>query len=761
MLLLGLCSLLAGCITNPALDEARRQIANGDTEGGLSTLQRAMKDAPNDQELRATYQREKDRLVSRRIMAADGARLAERWDEAGAGYDQVLKLDPSNTRAISGKGRIALDKRNSVQVLEVRNMIQRGETAEAEANLRAILSSNPQHVEARNLLRQIQERAVSDSTLPPTLKSAMSQDITLEFKDASLKSVFEVIARTANINFVFDRDVKGDTPVTLFVRKTRIEEVMKLLLVTNQLERKVLNENTVLVYPNTPAKQKDYQELVVKSFYLRSADVKQAMALVKTMTKTRDVFADEKLNLLVVRDTPDVMRMVERLIEGLDLAEPEVMLEVEVLEVSRNKLLNAGIQWPDQIGYGLLQPLSASSVSNTATGTTTTTTTTAASGGTLQQGYIDLRNRVGLTTFITNPGFYLNLHDGIDNADILANPRIRVKNREKAKVHIGERLPVFTTTSTANVGVSASVNYLDVGLKLDVEPTVSLDDDVSIKVGLEVSSVVKEVTGPQSSLAYQVGTRTAATVLRLRDGETQVLAGLINDEERSSTLQVPGLGDIPGIGRLFGNKKNSRNKTEIVLLITPRIVRNVQPPGPASIHFPSGTDASAGSPPLRLAMGQGGSMAIAPMSAAAPGANAVTSMPAPAGAPVPFVPPEAGSPQPVAPQGQAQLDLPAQTQAGKELALAVSVAGVSGGQGGQVEVAFDPTAVEVAGAAADGRLMVALNPGAGGMQGLARVRVLPGAGSEIAFQVVSIVVETPGGRVAVAAPPPRLVKVVR
>ena len=135
---------------------------------------------------------------------------------------------------------------------------------------------------------------------------------------------------------------------------------------------------------------------------------------------------------------------------------------------------------------------------------------------------------------------------------MLANPRIRVKNREKAKIHIGDKLPVFTTTSTANVGVSASVTYLDVGLKLDVESNVTLDDEVSMKVALEVSSIVKEVTGPSNSLAYQVGTRSASTVLRLKNGETQVLAGLINDEERKSTSHIPGLGEIPIIGRAFG-----------------------------------------------------------------------------------------------------------------------------------------------------------------------------------------------------------------
>jgi len=219
-------------------------------------------------------------------------------------------------------------------------------------------------------------------------------------------------------------------------------------------------------------------------------------------------------------------------------------------------------------------------------------------GGSLSEGFIDLRNRQGLTSFIANPAVTLNLRSEAGEGNTLANPRIRVKNREKAKIHIGDKLPVFTTTSTANVGVAASVSYLDVGLKLDVEPNVYLEDEVAIKVNLEVSSVSREVTGPANSLAYQIGTRSASTVLRLRDGETQVLAGLISDEERSSANRLPGLGDIPAVGRLFSSQRDNNSKTEIVLLITPRIVRNIARPDER--FDPAGSEADVGIAPVRL-----------------------------------------------------------------------------------------------------------------------------------------------------------------
>jgi general secretion pathway protein D len=190
------------------------------------------------------------------------------------------------------------------------------------------------------------------------------------------------------------------------------------------------------------------------------------------------------------------------------------------------------------------------------------------------------------------------MQDG--SASVLANPRIRVKNKEKAKIHIGDRVPVITTTAAATGGfVSESVTYLDIGLKLEVEPLIYLEDEVGIKVGLEVSNIVREVRAiGTGSLTYQIGTRNAATNLRLRDGETQVLAGLISSEDRRSAQKVPGLGEMPVAGRLFSNNSDTQNRTEIVLLITPRLVRTLARPEASSVEFAAGTEASSGAPRL-------------------------------------------------------------------------------------------------------------------------------------------------------------------
>jgi general secretion pathway protein D len=389
-----------------------------------------------------------------------------------------------------------------------------------------------------------------------------------------VRTVFELISKRSGLNFVYDRDVAPDARVTVFVRDTTIEEVIRFVLVTSQLERRVLNPNTVLIYPNTPQKTQAYRELTVKSFYLANADVKQTANMVRQLVKTRDLFVDEKLNLLVVRDTPEAVRMVEKLIASHDLGDAEVMLEVEVLEIGHNTLTQVGIQWPGQVSVGVI---GADKVPGQLTGT-------------------EVKNFGGglLRLNVSDPLFALNLRQQAGRTNVLANPRIRVKNKEKARIHIGDKVPVITTTAGATGFVSESVNYLDVGLKLEVEPQVSLEDDVGIKIGLEVSNISSEIKTGSGTIAYQVGTRNANTVLRLRDGETQVLAGLINDEDRRSAVKVPGLSRLPVVGRLFSNNNDTVNKTEIVLLITPRVIRNIERPAAAIEEFNSGTELDVG-----------------------------------------------------------------------------------------------------------------------------------------------------------------------
>jgi general secretion pathway protein D len=747
---LALIALLSACAGNRALEESRLAFASGDPETALLALQDKVAADPRNLELRNYHLRQRDMLTLRQLALAEQARTGGRFDEAEAALALARRFDPRHPRVIAGLEVLAAQKRRNLVTQEAERLLGKGDFIGAEAAARSVLAGEPGHAGARAVMRRLDERAAARDPAPAALKGPLAKPVTVEFRDAPLRSVMEVLARESGLNFVMDKDVRADIKVSIFVRRSSIDDVLKLLLLTQQLERKLLNENSVLIYPNTPAKQKDYQDLVTRSFYLANADPKQAMAMIKQMVKTRDVFVEEKLNLLVMKDTPDAVRLAERLIATLDLAEPEVMLEVEVLEISRNRLLELGLRFPDQIGYGLLQPSTTSAVT-TPTGTTITQNL----GGQLLPGNINLRNTGAMVPFVANPGMLLNLKDQDGNANILANPRIRVKNRDKARIHIGEKLPVFTTTSTANVGVSASVNYLDVGLKLEVEPSVHLDDEVGIRVNLEVSSIVKEVPGPSSSLAYQVGTRSAATSLRLKDGETQVLAGLISDEERSSANRLPGLGELPGVGRLFSSQRDVDNKTEIVLLITPRVVRNVIQPALASATQAAGTETAVGAAPLVLAP-----------AAAVPGVGGrVSGGASPAVGPLAPAQP-AGLPTAAAEAddvnrslAELSLDVPAQVRPGETFAVTINVAGPVG-DGGPLLLAYDTTLVEPIDQPGDGGDALALQLPAGAGEIATRFRVRAGAAGATRFGVLSARARIGGQLQALPVPGPASVRIV-
>lgn len=662
--------IFAGCATDTNLVEGKRLLAQGRSEAGLELIEKSMRSNPRQNEVRAYWFRERDLAIARLMAEADAERMQGRMAEAEALYARALKVDPNDERPRSGMESLAAARRHQQQLREAESRMARKELEGAEAIVRIVLAEHSAHPQARALLRRIVDAQASRGVAPPVLKAGAVKQINLEFRDAPLRNILEVISKTSGINFVFDKDVRPDLRTTIVVRDSTVDDVVRLILVTNQLERKVLNDSTILVYPNTPAKQKEYQELVVRSFYLANADVKQTLAMIKTMVKTRDVFVDEKLGLLVMKDTPEAIRLAEKLIAAQDLADPEVTLEVEVLEIASSRIQDLGVRFPNQIFWQ--DPATA-----VASGATPVAAIMRASGP--------------LAAFVATPAVVVNLRQQDGYTNVLANPRIRVKHREKARIHIGDRVPVITTTATANVGVSANVTYLDVGLKLDVEPSIQLEGEVIIKVALEVSNIVREVPTTGGGLAYQLGTRNAATVLRLKDGETQVLAGLIQDDERRTTDRVPGLGNLPLVGRLFSNQNDNRAKTEIVLLITPRIVRSTTRPDYIAAEYYSGTDIAIGAAPLSIRPSSGTVAMVSTPGGARGGA-----------VPAPSQPDARPAPQRTGPIAVV-LTGPAQTRAGQDVSLNVQLPADPRLVSAQMDVVYDPAALALKGAPTDAK----------------------------------------------------------
>lgn len=558
---------LPGCASDQAFVKARTTLEQGNVKDGLTQLKKLVSDYPDNSEYKSLYYRARESHVRKLLQTGDNARVDERWDDADENYTNVLVVDEANVRAQDGLRANAIAKALSVKIEEAVDLVNDGQIEVAKEKIRQVLNEQPSNLKAKQLYASIEKKQREDNGYYTKVLSKFKKPVTLELKDANIKTVFELLSKAAGVNFILDKELKSDTRVSLFVKHTTIDEALKNIFASAQLGKKILNENSVLVYPNS--KKSEYEELMVKTFYLTNVEPKKAEELIKTVVKTKDIFVDEKLNILVMRDTYDSIRSAEKLINAYDIGDPEVLLEVEVLEISNTLASELGLRWPNQLSVGIK-------------GT--------AGNGQLTFDEINNFKSSMARVSITDPTLILTLRGTEGGSNLLANPHIRVKNHKKAKVHIGDRVPVITNTSTSTGFVSESVNYLDVGLKLDVEPSIMINDEVSIDVGLEVSNIVSEVVTKSGSLSYRLGTRNANTTLRLKDGETQVLAGLINNEERTSADRVPGLASLPLIGRLFSSKNKSNNKTEIVLLITPKIIRNISQTESSLAEFSLGTE---------------------------------------------------------------------------------------------------------------------------------------------------------------------------
>ena len=589
--------LLAGCAAQNAYRDGQALLAEEKVDAGLARIQEAIALDPASAEYRIAYVRAVDRYLNASLARAERALAEVRYDEAEAAYRRALVLQPGNDRALAGLRQIDSARRHEILFQEAELAWTKKDHEQALARLRTILLANPKHERALALQRLIEEKTAKPAR-ESVLAAAFRKPITIEFRDTPLKTVFEVISRTSGLNFVFDKDLRADQKTTLFLRNSTIEAAINILLLTNQLEQRVLDGNSILIYPNTPAKQKEYQALVVKTYYLANSDAKTVGTTLKTILKTRDIVVDEKLNMLMIRDSPEAVRLADKLVGLQDVPEPEVMLEVEILEVKRSRLQALGINWPDNMALRALP----------------------VDGLTLKT----LGNITSATTGVTVGPAIIRANQLDTDVNLLANPRIRARNREKAKILIGDRVPNITSTITSTGFSSESITYIDVGLKLDIEPTIYLDNEVAMKVTLEVSNIVNRIETKSGTVAYQIGTRTATSVLRLKDGENQLLAGLISDEDRRTASKVPFVGEIPILGRLFGSHSDEGIKTEIVLSITPRILRNIQRAEAYLAEFDGGTETSFRARPDG---GGVGAAFNAPVSSPATAAGAATAMP--------------------------------------------------------------------------------------------------------------------------------------
>jgi general secretion pathway protein D len=376
----------------------------------------------------------------------------------------------------------------------------------------------------------------------------------LTFREASSRDVFTALARFAGVSVIFDPAFR-EASITLDLRKTTFEGALSSVAASTRNFYRVTGSRTITIIPDTPAKRREYEEEVIRTFYLSNADLKETIDLLRIVIDARKISSVAGTNAIALKDTPERVAAAAKLINAIDKARPEVVIEVEVLEVDRGRLKEYGVQIASPGSPGISGAVS------------------------INQPDLTLRDLQTLTSadvFLSNfPALFYRLLKADSSSRTLANPQLRTQEGTAATARFGERVPVPTTTFApiATGGVNqqpiTSFNYENIGVNIDITPRTHHNDDVSLALKVEVSAI----SGTGYADLPTFASRSINTTIRLRDGETSVLAGLIRDEERTSLEGIPGLSDIPLIGRFFAHNKSERLESDIIITLTPHIVR--------------------------------------------------------------------------------------------------------------------------------------------------------------------------------------------
>jgi general secretion pathway protein D len=650
----GVMALMAtGCMANHELRLAQQLGAGGNWDGAVLMYEQAVKRSPNDPSLRK-------QLDEARLKAADihydRGRVLLKENKIDAALDEfkrALEYDSSKQEHRTAFDEAVQARQAEVRMEAGRQLMKAGRLDEALGEFEAALEKNPSLIEAQQAVMAISEKKRSSNS-EEELALSSKEPITLKFQGARLKEVFELLSKSYGVNILFDRDVRDD-PVTVFLKDASFPEALNLILATNNLFMKRINDKTILIAPKTKAKANQYEDLQIRTFYLSVVPAKDMVNLLRTMLDTRRVFVNNDLNAIVMRDTVDKLDLASKIIAANDRQAAEVMLDVEVIEVDRNKLLTYGWEFSPPSGptvTGGVGPPGATSPGGTMT---------------LNQ----LTNLTSSNVFLTLPTVVVDLIKQDSDAQTLLNPRLRVLNGGTAKINVGDKVPILLSTSSST-GTTAttvggtttitSTEYKDTGIKVSIEPNVYLNNDVRMKLNLEVITQGEFVTQAQQ---YKFGNRTAETVLNVHDGETVVIGGLIGDQDQTALNKIPVLGDIPYLGKLFSHTNKQKLKTDLIMTITPHVVRRLEPPSNDLLAFWSGTEEAYSTSQLFSGLSFGGPSSpsgegnefVAPPPAPPPASEAPSQPqeppPAPQDVPIPSppIPPPPARPAPSPPAG--------------------------------------------------------------------------------------------------------------
>lgn len=566
-----LLALLTGCSSLP---KPESYASKTDWMKAVVEYRREYSEHPTDYEIKMRLQEAE--MNAAEAYYEDGMALKEEGllDDAIYQFREGMAAMPNNEKVANALKSTLKEKEADTFYQQAADLDKAGKEDDARNLLNQALEANPDHAGAKALLDRIQN---DNSAKEGGLALSSKEPISLHFNHTDLRAAFDFIGKAFGVNVIFDDALKGKD-VTLSADNVTFEQALNLILNATQTFDKQIGPNTILVAEDSKAKRGQYDDLLIKTVQLNSIKAADMANILKNTIDLKHVVVNDDLNTLIIRDTPDLLKLAGEIIAANDRPSAEVLLDVEILEVDRSKEEQLGMDYGSQIQFNWSQSstsqLAVTSVSSTDIGSL------------LGQGVITL------------PAITFNYFKQDVDAKTLAHPQVRTLDRKEAKIHIGDRIPLPASVILNTTGqVQTTYSYTDIGVLLNVTPTINLDRTVLVKLSLEVSSLGANL-GTASNPAYDIGSRTADTSMLLHDGESAILGGLIQDQERNTTAKVPFLGDIPIIGTIFaGNTDDNSQRTDILLTITPRIVRDWNFPRKDLMEIYSGTSDNVSSQP--------------------------------------------------------------------------------------------------------------------------------------------------------------------
>ncbi len=517
---------LAGCVGYGGFRAAQIAEQRGNWDEAVLRYLELADQYPGNIAYKAGLLRAKLRASQQHVDRAQDLHELGALEAAVREYQQAVQLDPANQFAL----------------VELRKATE--ELAEARGG-----SQGP------TTLEDIKDRVRRERPQPPQLNPRSAAPISLSFPNrVNVFDIYEALGKAFGINIQLDPKLRP-TQMAIELEDVTAQEALEIVMQTAGHFYKVLSPDTIIVVEDNQQNRRKYEDLVIQTFYLSNAEVKDMMTLLRSLVGAKNIASNDQLNAIVLKDTADTVQVAERIIQSNDKARGEVVIDVELLQIDTNRIRELGVSLSS---YQATQSLDQDPALRVA----------------------DLEFLDQSDWILSLPSFIYDFVKSSTEAQLLANPQVRISDGEEASLTIGDRVPIpVTTFNTAqtvggNIVPITSFQYQDVGIRLRIEPRLHHNREVTLDLEVEVASLSGFVEGSGGQQQPIIATRNIQSTIRLKDGETNFLAGLIRDDNTMGDVGFPGLSDIPVLGRLFSKKSTEKRRTDLVLTLTPHIIRS-------------------------------------------------------------------------------------------------------------------------------------------------------------------------------------------